>query len=115
MTKHIELAALSRTADDVVEVTRQYLAQWSTERLAVIPRKCRPHWIGSPEDVEYYAGRLRAEHSRRTAEFVEIPEELGEMRDFLSSAASIISLIRIKDGEADATIPREVETWKSRA
>lgn len=108
MTIRIELAAIARTAEDVIEATRQYLAHWSPERLALIPRKCRPHWIGSPEDIEYYAGRLRAEHSRRTDEHLGVPEELVDMRDFFSRAACVLSLLHIKDGGADVTIPREV-------
>jgi len=64
MAEPIELIAQAKTLDEVVAATGQYLTRWSPESLAQIPRRCRPHWIGSAEDIEMYAGQLQAESAR---------------------------------------------------
>lgn len=106
MTDPIDLVAQARTLDDVVEATALYLARWSPEALAFIPRKCRPHWIGSAEDIEMYAGQLQSECARRRAAGGRVSDELELMRDFFTGAACIISLIRLRLNDAETTLPR---------
>ncbi len=106
MTDPIDQVAQARTLEDVVEATTRYLARWNPESLAHIPRVCRPHWIGSAEDVEMYAGQLQSEYARRVASKAHIPDELALMRDFFSSAACIISLIRPKLSDSETTWPQ---------
>ena len=111
MTEPIELIAQAKTLDGVVGATGQYLARWCPESLALIPRRCRPHWIGSAEDIEMYAGQLQTECARREASGTVIAGELQLMRDFLVGAAGIIAFIKQKagDDEGEATWPHPVE------
>ncbi len=110
MTEPIEQVSQAKTLDEVVAATGQYLAQWSSDSLALIPRRCRPHWIGSAEDIEMYAGQLQTECARRDATGAGISSELELMRDFFSGAAGIIASIKQKAGDdAEATWPHPVE------
>jgi len=106
MTDPIDQVAQASTLEDVVEATSLYLARWNPESLAFIPRKCRPHWIGSAEDIEMYAGQLQSEYTRRKAARIHVPDELELMRDFFSSAVCTISLIRLRKNDAETTLPR---------
>ena len=112
MTDPIELVAQAKSPDEVVAATGKYLSRWSAESLALIPRRCRPHWIGSPEDIEMYAGQLQTECARREASGTPVSSELELMRDFFAGAACIISLLRLRTEEEDdneATWPAPVE------
>ena len=111
MTEPIELVAQAKTLDEVVTATGMYLARWSPESLAQIPRRCRPHWIGSAEDIEMYSGQLQTECARREASDIPISDELQLMRDFLAGATGIIALIKQNSGdeESDAGWPHPAE------
>lgn len=114
MTEPIELVAQAKTLPEVVAATGQYLSRWSPESLKLIPRRCRPHWIGSAEDIEMYAGQLQTECARREATGTVISDELELMRDFFSGAAGIITLIKQNtddDREATWTHPPERVRW----
>ena len=43
------------SADDVVAIARDYLAQWSPEELAVVPQPLRPGKLVDADDVSGYA------------------------------------------------------------
>lgn len=111
MAEAIELIAQAKTLDDVVTATGQYLARWTPEDLALIPRRCRPHWIGSAEDIEMYAGQLQTECARRDASGTAISGELELMRDFFAAATGTILQIKRKTGDEDyeSTWPHPVE------
>ena len=111
MAEPIELIAHAKTLDEVVAATGQYLARWSPESLAQVPRRCRPHWIGSAEDIEMYAGQLQAECARRESSGTAISNELELMRDFFAGATGIITLIKQNAGdeEGEAIWPHPVE------
>jgi hypothetical protein len=40
------------TLDEVVAIARDYLATWTPEELARLPRACRPGRLRKPEDIE---------------------------------------------------------------
>ena len=115
MTEPIELVAQARTLDEVVAATGQYLSRWVPESLALIPRRCRPHWIGSAQDIEMSSGQLQTECARREATGTLVSNELELMRDFFAGAAGIITLIKQKtdDDDSDATWkhPAERVRW----
>ena len=115
MAEPIELVAQAKTLDEVVAATGQYLSRWVPESLALIPRRCRPHWIGSAEDIEMYSGQLHTECARREATGTLVSNELEIMRDFFAGAAGIITLIKQKtdDDDSDAiwTHPAERVRW----
>jgi len=114
MAEPIELVAQAKTLDEVVAATGQYLSRWVPESLALIPR-CRPHWIGSAEDIEMYSGQLQTECARQEATGTLVSNELEIMRDFFAGAAGIITLIKQKtdDDDSDAiwTHPAERVRW----
>jgi len=115
MTEPIELVAQAKNLDEVVAATGQYLSRWAEESLALIPRRCRPHWIGSAEDIEMYSGQLQTECARQEATGTLVSNELEIMRDFFAGAAGIITLIKQKtdDDDSDAiwTHPAERVRW----
>ena len=110
MAEPIELVAHAKTLDEVVAATGEYLSRWNPESLALVPRRCRPHWIGSAEDIEMYAGQLQTECARREATGSLISGELELMRDFFAGAACIITLMKQKDEDpAEVTLSHPVE------
>ena len=57
-----DLIALSSTEEDVVQVTREYLASWNPEELSRLPVECRPGRIRDGEDITRWAFELATEH-----------------------------------------------------
>lgn len=116
MSEPIEIVAQAKTLDEVVSGVCQYLSRWSPESLALIPRRCRPHWIGSVEDVDLYAHQLQLECARRDACGTPISNEMELMRDFFAGAAGIAALIRMKDADKESDSwphPGERVRWRS--
>ncbi len=52
--------ALSAAAsiEEVVNVTSQYLESWSSQELDRLPDSCRPGWVRTHHDIEFWADRL---------------------------------------------------------
>lgn len=48
----------ARTVNDVIDVTKAYLASWTTEDLLSLPEGCRPVRVQGPQDIEAWADRL---------------------------------------------------------
>jgi len=61
--KYDELSR-ARSIDEIIGVTREYLASWSREELERLPDSCRPAWVHTPQDIESWADRLLGESSR---------------------------------------------------
>jgi len=49
---------------DVIHATAAYLASWSRDELERLPDSCRPGWVRSGQDIEFWADRLLAESAR---------------------------------------------------
>lgn len=115
MSEPVEQIAQARTLDEVVAATGQYLARWNSDSLALIPRRCRPHWIGSAEDIEMCTGQLHTECARREATGTPISQELAVMRGFFADAAGAIARIKQQgepgDAEAAWLQPHERLRW----
>ena len=47
--------ARATSVEEVVSITRDYLAGWSAAELEGLPDRCRPAWVRSPADVERWA------------------------------------------------------------
>ena len=62
-TRYEQLSRAS-TVDEIVAVTRDYLASWSPVDLERLPDNCRPAWVRTPDDIEQWADRLAAESAR---------------------------------------------------
>jgi hypothetical protein len=56
-----QLAATS-TPEDVARVAREFVARWTPEELAQLPRSCRPGNLKFPEEVVDYAFTLVRAH-----------------------------------------------------
>lgn len=50
--------------DEIVSVTSDYLGSWSAEELDRLPAACRPSWVRSHHDIEFWADRLVIEGER---------------------------------------------------
>jgi hypothetical protein len=61
--KYAELSR-ARSIDEIIGVTREYLASWSREELERLPDSCRPAWVHGPQDIETWADRLLGESAR---------------------------------------------------
>ena len=46
------------TVEEVIGVTRAFLASWTPEELASLPPECRPSRVHAPQDIEHWADRL---------------------------------------------------------
>ncbi|HET7728973.1 MAG TPA: hypothetical protein VFK48_02965 [Usitatibacter sp.] len=61
--KYQELSK-AQSIDEIVQVTCDYLASWSSEELGRLPDSCRPGWVKGPEDIERWADRLTDESGK---------------------------------------------------
>lgn len=60
MNRYAELSK-ALTIDEVVSVTREYLAACTREDLERLPASCRPGRVRDPSDIEEWADRLANE------------------------------------------------------
>jgi hypothetical protein len=56
-SKYHELSKAS-SVEEVLGVTRDYLATWSREEFECLPDTCRPAWVHAAQDIEAWADRL---------------------------------------------------------
>ena len=48
----------AKSIEEIVRVTSDYLRSWSSEELERLPDSCRPAWVRSHHDIEFWADRL---------------------------------------------------------
>ena len=75
--KYDELSS-ALSVDDILRVTGEYLATWSTDEIACLPATCRPAAVNSYEDIEFWADRLKDE-SEKAILFVEDEHKLDRL------------------------------------
>ena len=51
----------ARTIEEIVRVTADYLESWTCEDLDCLPPRCRPGWVKTRHDIEFWADRLAGE------------------------------------------------------
>jgi hypothetical protein len=56
-SRYVELSQ-AISVDEIVRVTRDYLASWTSDDLGRLPDSCRPAWVRGPQDIEEWADRL---------------------------------------------------------
>ena len=66
------------SVDEILDVTRDYLASWSRDELERLPDSCRPAWVDKAEDIEAWADRLLAQ-SQRVALFMDDERKLDRL------------------------------------
>ena len=88
-SKYAELGQAA-SVDEVVDVTRDYLASWSREELECLPDSCRPAWVNEPGDIELWADRLMV-HGGKTRMYLEDELKLDRLTSHF-----LIASVRIR-------------------
>jgi len=73
------------SAEQVVALTRDYLAAFSPENLGRLPEDCRPMRIKYVDDIEYWAHQLAQRYSGDNEEPVD-GDLLQQLRDYFLHA-----------------------------
>jgi len=68
----------ARSIDEIVRVTAEYLQSWSFEELERLPDSCRPGWVKTHHDIEFWADKLVGE-SERVFLFLDDERKLDRM------------------------------------
>lgn len=58
MIDWIQKIGVTRSQQDLVELSREYLASWYHGDLAQIPEECRPTRVRDADDLHYWSERL---------------------------------------------------------
>lgn len=61
MTPMYHKFSRASSVEEIVSLTRDYLADWSPEDFEKLPAGCRPAWVRSASDIEEWADRLSTE------------------------------------------------------
>lgn len=94
MDRYSELSKAT-TIEDVVSITRAYLAACAREDLERLPASCRPGRVLDSNDIEEWADRLASE-SRRAMLVIEDERTLDRLTShFLIASVRIRQLSRI--------------------
>ena len=76
----------AQTVEDLVRATSEYLRSWTHDELDRLPASCRPGWVRSSTDIEYWADRLYAE-SAKVALFMDDERKLDRMTNHFMIAS----------------------------
>ena len=87
MIDWIQKVGLATSEDELVALSREYLASWYHQDLAQIPEECRPTRIRDVEDLHYWSERL-AEGFCEGALHGEKPDLHRQMLTFFMTAAN---------------------------
>jgi hypothetical protein len=94
LDRYAELSKAT-TVDEIVSVTRAYLAACAPEALERLPGSCRPGRVADIHDVEEWADRLVSE-SKRAMLFMEDERTLDRLTShFLIASVRIRQLSRL--------------------
>jgi hypothetical protein len=83
----------AKNIEEVVAVTRDYLATWPPHDLARLPEACRPGRIRDEEDIESLHGKLVEEYRNTRASGDELTL-LQQLMSFLVRAAIRVAELR---------------------
>ena len=90
--KYAELSRAESIAE-VLDLTREHLASWSSEELDRLPDTCRPAWVKGIQDIEAWADRL-LDVSAKAAMFMEDERKLDRLTSHF-----LIASVRIRQLE----------------
>jgi hypothetical protein len=85
------------TPEEVVSTARDFVASWTPQEIASLPRPCRPWKIVDADDVAAYAIQLAQEGTAET----DAAAPVDKMCAFFSSASLRVSQIR-RPGETSS-------------
>jgi hypothetical protein len=84
---------VAHTEEDVIRLTREYVATWSPEHIAQLPAECRPGRIRSGEDIGQWAYELAQAHC--SLRFADDDDRLvASLLAFTAEAAARIAEVR---------------------
>lgn len=98
----------ARSPGELVSIARDYLATWTPEDLARLPRSCRPGRMKSMRDLEDLYGSLVEEY-RRTSAVGDDLTALQRLTSFVVRASIRLTQLTADDdpeGEAQAQGPK---------
>ena len=64
MESKYDALSAARTIEEIVQLTSEYLESWTLEELDRLPVRCRPGWVKSRHDIEFWADRLSVESGK---------------------------------------------------
>lgn len=73
-----EALSSAKSIEEIVRVTSDYLGSWSAEELERLPDSCRPSWVRTYQDIEFWADRLVGEADKAFL-YVEDERKLDRM------------------------------------
>jgi hypothetical protein len=86
MNLQYETLKHARTIDELVRAISDYLKSWTREELDRLPASCRPGWVRTSQDIEFWADRLFAESSK-AALFTDDERKLDRMTNHFMIAS----------------------------
>ena len=89
--KYTELSR-ARSVDEILAVTRDYLAEWTRDDLAGLPDHCRPGRVSDRHDIERWADRLVDATRTETLVFENEARLDGMAKHFLIASVRIRQL-----------------------
>jgi hypothetical protein len=90
------------TEEELVSITRDYLACWSPEEIARLPVECRPGRVRDGEDIAQWAFELTSCHLARRVPAEDEPLLL-KMMLFVNEAAERLAKLQAARRTAEAT------------
>ena len=92
--------AIAPTEEDVIRVTREYVATWGPEQIAQLPAECRPGKIRDGEDIGRWAYDLARAHCslRFTGEEDQLLASLLAFIGHASARIAEVKAFRVVEG-----------------
>ncbi|HET7401589.1 MAG TPA: hypothetical protein VFJ62_07395 [Usitatibacter sp.] len=86
---------IAPTEEDVIRLTREYVATWGPEQIAHLPAECRPGRIRDGEDIGQWAYELAQAHC--SLRFAEDDDRLvASLLAFTAEAVARIAEVRTR-------------------
>ena len=102
-TWHAQLEA-STHPDEILSVSRDYLATFGPEHLARLPAECRPGRIKGEDDIAYWSCKLAQHHQRDPLEPVDGELLQAMLNYFLHAWVRLSQLHRPAPGPAPVQV-----------
>jgi hypothetical protein len=86
MNLQYEALKHARTLEELLRAISDYLKSWTREELERLPDSCRPGWVRTSQDIEFWADKLFAE-SAKAALFTDDERKLDRMTNHFMIAS----------------------------
>lgn len=93
----------AKSIEEIVRVTSDYLRSWSADELGRLPKSCRPTWVRTHHDIEFWADRLVGAADKAVL-YVDDERKLDRMTSHF-----LIASVRLRQmGFAPVPVPERV-------